>query len=544
MADSSNIMSLVTRGNKVELLRLLDQFPHYISYVDTEKVTLLMEAAANNHINILTILLDRKCPVDSVNSLGRTALLEAACRGHPAVTLRLCQERPKLNYRNTQHPMQFTALMEAASRGHAGVVFWLCEAKATLDLKTPTGYTALTLASHNNRVDCVRVLLVQGASPGTYTQAVEVAAHCGHTAILEVLGDKRLQSPTYRKEVYRQLKENERGVLQDEVNYDACINSRKLPNINVSDHIPALQESFVYVAIHPIRANIILPSVLSPQTYPRPPFKFHIKEHTVRRVPFRTLPAFGSCRWIAHYSNNLNSPHPVSQHRQQIYQDALDSRRVPVLTIYDNGEWTYENDLASGSLRGKFYLYLSLNENLIKHNFKMSQYMKSKRTSWKEMEDDYQQHDKILHNEDELNEAWETLFNTSPAYHRGFQPCYCLTLKTGGELGENGVHTPLQVVECYLGRHLVLGHLVMDLAPHNDPWWLFCERNTDDTRYPTSISRETLIKGQNVESQTTTTTTESSSAAAFVAATGAAKAAVAATSGANTATSNTNTMSD
>ena len=85
------IMHHVSRGNKLMFLSLLDKHPRLIDYADQEKVTLLMEAAANNHINILTILLDRKCAVDSINALGRTALMEAACRGHPAITLRLCQ---------------------------------------------------------------------------------------------------------------------------------------------------------------------------------------------------------------------------------------------------------------------------------------------------------------------------------------------------------------------------------------------------------------------------------------------------------------------
>lgn len=227
----SGLLSAVQRGQKHEVNRLIKRKVS-VSEADTDGFTCVMEAAANNHISILSILIEAKADVNAVNRIGRTALIEAAARGHPAITLRLCQARPQIDYVNTQHPLHMTALMEAASRGHDGVTFWLCEARADINKTNRWGDTPLILAAGNNRLRTVQTLVAQRADitikgDGGMT-ALDVARTQGHLRIVDFLTDPRITESSFCNELYSKLKSYQKDVLQEEVNYDASTSSRIL----------------------------------------------------------------------------------------------------------------------------------------------------------------------------------------------------------------------------------------------------------------------------------------------------------------------------
>eukprot|EP00461_Guttulinopsis_vulgaris_P000489 UN00489 len=205
------IRDAVVRASKTDVARLLTINPQLVNNQDSDGVSLLMEAAANNHINVLSLLIDHRASVDLVNRLGRSALMEAACRGHPAITLRLAQARPNLDYQNDKHPLNFNSLMEAASRGHSSCCFWLCEAKAKIDAQSSWGDTPLIIAAHNNRLDTVKVLVAQGANldirGDNKRTALQTAAERGNTTIVEFLTNPRIRDPAYLQALCQELKQ-------------------------------------------------------------------------------------------------------------------------------------------------------------------------------------------------------------------------------------------------------------------------------------------------------------------------------------------------
>ena len=332
-------------------------------------VTPLMEAAANNHISILQLLLDARADISVVNCIGRTALMEAACRGHPAITLRLCQARPDLNYRNMKHPLELTSLMEAASRGHTGVVFWLCEARADLNMVSKWNDTALIMAAHNNRFDAVRVLVAQRANidicGDNQLTALETALSRGFTKIVSFLSDPQIRDPEYCDTLYKYFKDIQKRQLQDEVNYDASVSSRKPFPPVLFPELPTFKQSLIPIPIPKGR----------PQQSPDPSDTALLRHlydtyNKPRRYPLRHLPPFRYCQWVA------IEPTRWQRHSRKARTDTFttvcrnnppSSSQYPVLTLFDNGHWVYSNDLMSGTLHGYYNIFQIVSHGTMKY---------------------------------------------------------------------------------------------------------------------------------------------------------------------------------
>jgi len=227
----SGLLSAVQRGSKSEVQRLIKRRAN-VSEADSDGFTCLMEAAANNHIQILSLLLESNADPTPVNRLGRSVLMEAACRGHPAIVLRLAQAHPPLNEVSEKHSLKLTALMEAASRGHTGAAFWLCEARADIDARNSHGDTALIMAAYNGRLSTVQMLIGQRANPMIVgdggMNALQAASANGHVRVAEFLSDPRLVEIDFCNEIYCRFKAEHKEQLQDEVNYDAALQTRPI----------------------------------------------------------------------------------------------------------------------------------------------------------------------------------------------------------------------------------------------------------------------------------------------------------------------------
>lgn len=363
-----------------------------------------MEAAMNNHIAILSVQQENGADQNKINCLGRTAQVEAAVRGHPAITLRLCQAHPDINYCNKQHPQHLNALMEAASRGHDGVVFWQCEARANIDAINLWGDTALIMAASNDRQGCVKILVAHRANihirgDGGLT-AKEIACVQGHIEIADFLSQKNINDEAYLEELYLQFKNEQKKVLQDEVNYDASVSSRKIPPLSsipqsvewllqeYLEYIPfsydkdmkviykSLQQSFNLINQMDI-VQYIEPTDNSNDITTVPINKNKLTQSLTKRLlPLNNVPNFHKCTWIAidptrtvqqsrsnriYQMNNILEKQSKNITTNDTTQSSANSNDVtnsyPVLELYDNGTWKYYEDILSGNLSGVYEMY-------------------------------------------------------------------------------------------------------------------------------------------------------------------------------------------
>ncbi len=427
----SALLQAVQKGQKQEVAKLLRRKAS-VSEADSDGVTPVMEAAANNHISILSTLIDAKAELNVVNRIGRSALIEGAARGHAAIVLRICRARPVLDYVNTHHPLKLTALHEGASRGHDGVVFWLCEARADVNKTNAWGDTALIMAAHNNRLVTVQMLVAQRANidirgDGRQT-ALETAISQGHMRIAAFLSDPRIREGWYLNDLYAKFKAQQKEVLQDEVNYDASLSSRKVPVPGpVPDTFPEWEEALDLVAIDPDATASATKALKISSDTPM----------SVRRVPLASMPAFGMCQWIATEptrTSRLSRDEKIT-HFNVIVQSK--DMLYPVLTLYGDGRWAYTGDALSGELHGTFELF-----NVVTRATMAAMAV-------------------AKHEPPQLEQT------CSP-----YQYLVRLTTSPAEEVDSEDERAPVQVVGFILGRQIVLGRLVMEMSELAVPWWV------------------------------------------------------------------------
>ncbi len=574
----SGLLAAVQKGQKHDVLRLIKR-KISVSESDSDGFTCVMEAAANNHITILSALIEAKADISPVNRIGRTALIEAACRGHPAITLRLCQARPDLDYANQEHPLGLTALMEAASRGHDGVAFWLCEARADINKTNKWGDTALILAANNNRLRSVQTLVAQRAlldirGDGGLT-ALETARVQGHTRIVDFLSDPRIRSADFCNDLYARMKAFQKDVLQDEVNYDASTSSRVVRQAgSVPSVYPPWEQVMVPVAIDTtgdsiasslsmslrlsgsstassssgsmllslsaasssastistastISAHSSLASTASSPSSSSSSLSISPLSTTrsiSNKGPLALLPKFGTCTWVAIEPTRhvkLSRKEKAAQYNA-ILSDPTSS--YPVLRVRDNGTWTYTGDVLSGNLEGTFELFnllTSFTTPATAHLLSLGRSISSGASvntspsspisslNFAQMDTGSPVDSGLLSPATSstsiatrstiagsISGSSSTVSSTSPSPMSTTSsidndplkisssppapvPAYYIRLTTtppadtssSSSPSSSRSSVPVQVVGFTLGRQIVLGRLVMEMADNVEPWW-------------------------------------------------------------------------
>ncbi len=119
-------------------------------------VTALMLGAAQGHVSIVRILLNKGADVSSVTDIGSTALHFAAENGHLAVTMLLVEMGADLDAMCSSGP---TPLYLAAEQGHEEVVAALIDAGVNCNTRLLDGDTPLSAAAASGHWKAVRVLL-------------------------------------------------------------------------------------------------------------------------------------------------------------------------------------------------------------------------------------------------------------------------------------------------------------------------------------------------------------------------------------------------
>ncbi len=167
---------------------------------DTPVGSPLLYAAGNGCPEIVRLLLRNYANPNASNSDGLTPLYIASQNAQASVVFQL------LNYgaaTETTFPGSgYTPLIVAACYGHTTVLHQLLERQAKTDtLSTcPQQTSALHLASANNRLDAVEILLKQGAQPdirrGDGATPLMEAVWKGHTCIVKLLLNRLVPATT------------------------------------------------------------------------------------------------------------------------------------------------------------------------------------------------------------------------------------------------------------------------------------------------------------------------------------------------------------
>ncbi len=166
--------------------------------VDVQELTYgqtpLMYACRKGHVEVVRELLDLGASIDLVSSLGRTALLEAIAQNHEEIVgVLLDRNELDLNSINLKDHSR-SALMIAANLGHFSIVARLLEHKeVTVNQQDSDGLTALSLACLKHSFLTVKLLLqrqgidVNSADYTAERSALILAAEINDSAIVELL---------------------------------------------------------------------------------------------------------------------------------------------------------------------------------------------------------------------------------------------------------------------------------------------------------------------------------------------------------------------
>lgn len=188
--------SLASAGTHEDLLAAVrnDRTDQVVSYVlqgadpdtsDAAGTTLLMTAAANGNLRLVSGLLALRAATSRYNRFGETALALAALNGHGEIVRLLVEKGAPINGQS------WAPLHYAVFNGHQDIVRYLIEQGAHLNARAPNRHTPLMLAARNGHGEIVRMLLAAGANPELGDlegqDALTIATQAGNGEIASLL---------------------------------------------------------------------------------------------------------------------------------------------------------------------------------------------------------------------------------------------------------------------------------------------------------------------------------------------------------------------
>jgi len=151
------------RSNPEKYPSVKQQVPLVDSVMMRGRLTPIMLACQEGHLEILKLLLEHKPNVNAVNDKGETALMIASITNQPLAVSELLTVGGA--HTNITNHGGFTALMLASSRGHVKVIKLLLEHDPDglcLNIKDSIGFNALNLAMLNRQAAAVDLLIAAG----------------------------------------------------------------------------------------------------------------------------------------------------------------------------------------------------------------------------------------------------------------------------------------------------------------------------------------------------------------------------------------------
>ncbi|CDK30270.1 ankyrin repeat domain-containing protein [Candidatus Babela massiliensis] len=156
------VSSIIDKKDNKEFIKILLDYCLDITRKDNAGYTALMYAVYNKNIELIRVLLkkliDNASVINSINSLGETALMIAIGEDcDESIIKLLLDSSPMLDIQQEQEG--YTALMKAIFRDNKKVVKLLIDAKCNLNVQSKDGRTALMWAIYENSEDIVSFIL-------------------------------------------------------------------------------------------------------------------------------------------------------------------------------------------------------------------------------------------------------------------------------------------------------------------------------------------------------------------------------------------------
>jgi ankyrin repeat protein len=159
-------LMLAAQNNHVQVVRYLHEKGADINLCNSMKNTALMLAAEAGHDEAVKLLIECGANIGLHNQYGHTALIIAAGKGHLEVVKLIVQKDPaQVKVRNNYYK---NCLIMAAEFGEVHIVRWLTEEFGDIDINIETnrGVTPLMFASGcgtDSCVEIVKILIAKGA---------------------------------------------------------------------------------------------------------------------------------------------------------------------------------------------------------------------------------------------------------------------------------------------------------------------------------------------------------------------------------------------
>ena len=166
-----------------------------IESTDSQGWTALSVAAGGGYVKILQYLLDASASIDTRTSVSKRTPLMAAAQGGHVACIKVLLSSPQCGggmLNASDHPQCATALMFAAKNGHLETVEALLTANADPLIADATESTAIVYASKRGSLPVVATLLRSTTSSpaslmSSLARALPVAARAGHVPVVEAL---------------------------------------------------------------------------------------------------------------------------------------------------------------------------------------------------------------------------------------------------------------------------------------------------------------------------------------------------------------------
>jgi len=162
-------LMIAARNGHTECLNALNEKGADVHAQTKGKQTALMFAAQNGYTNCLELLLANNADPNLQDNSGWTALMLAARWDHTNCLNALLKKGAAIEAKNNG----WTALMVAARWGHIGCLKALIENGADANANTEYGLTALMLAHHYNKHECVQILEAAAAAAAAKENQVD-----------------------------------------------------------------------------------------------------------------------------------------------------------------------------------------------------------------------------------------------------------------------------------------------------------------------------------------------------------------------------------
>lgn len=173
-------------GN-IEMVSLLLEKGVRVNEQNHHGETALIVATRKQHARIVEMLLEAGAKLNIQNNKGTTALMKAVLTGNRQVVDLLLEAGADRNIRNN---FNRTALIYASAKDHEKIALNLIQPGIDLDVKDKKGNTALIYAAKNGNLDILQKLIQNGARVELNDkdkEALKLAAMKGHANVVKSL---------------------------------------------------------------------------------------------------------------------------------------------------------------------------------------------------------------------------------------------------------------------------------------------------------------------------------------------------------------------